>query len=541
MPTYDVTSPDGKKYRVTAPEGAAQEQIIAYAREKMTPQEPQPDSFTQTARDDSTMQNIAAGAGGVVAGIPLGVRQILGKDKPGEVEEWKRSMAGLWSTPGGKIGTVLGGVGTMAPAAFIPGVNTAVGGAALGAVSGLVQPVAEGESRAMNTAIGGVTGGLAQAGVNKLGTVLANRATAKAAELAAEKTQNAVRDATVQEARAAGFVIPPNQINPGKTSALNRLAEGVSGKIQTAQAAAIKNEPVAANIAKRELGLPEDLPLSLDAVKTVRNVAGEIYKVVKSAGPVQSDDAFARAMNGTVGEYRGLIADFPSQANPQIEALITDLSKPQFNSSSMVELVKRLRNDGFKNIKAMEPEKVALGRVQLGAQEALEDLMERNLAAQGAGDLVQVFRNARTLIAKTYTVEKAIEPSTGKLVMSKIGKEYSKGRPLSGGLATIGKFAEAFPRAAQNVNSSMPGLSPLDAAGSLLGAVATGSPLGAALPLARPITRSAILSDAWQNAVSKTPKYELSRLDELLPMLLKKPMAGLLGASQVPTLLGSPQ
>ena len=502
---------------------------------------PAPDIFKQTAKEDSTLQNIAAGAGGVVAGIPLGIRQMMGKDKPGEVDEWKRAMAGLWSTPGGKIGTVAGGVGTMAPAAFIPGANTAAGAAALGAVNGLVQPVGQGESRALNTVVGGAVGGLSQAGVNAIGSALTKRAANKAATLAAEKVQNATRDATVQEARAAGFVIPPNQIHPGRTSALNRLAEGVSGKIQTAQAAAIKNEPIAASIVKRELSLPEDVPLSVDAVKTVRRTAGEIYKVMKSVGTFQADDDYARAVtNNVLGEYRAIVAEFPSQANAQIESLANDLAKQQFKSAPMVELVKRLRFDGFKNIKSTDPEKVALGHVQLSAQDALESLMERDLVRQGVGDLARVFRDARTLIAKTHTVENAIESSTGKLVMSKIGKEFSKGRPLTGGLATIGRFAEAFPKAAQNVNSSMPGLSPLDAAGGLLGALATGSPLGAALPLVRPLTRGAILSNTWQNAVSKTPTYELGALDKMMPELLKKPMVGLLGASQVPALFGSP-
>lgn len=35
MPTFDVTSPDGRKFRVNAPEGATQDQIIAYAQANM--------------------------------------------------------------------------------------------------------------------------------------------------------------------------------------------------------------------------------------------------------------------------------------------------------------------------------------------------------------------------------------------------------------------------------------------------------------------------------------------------------------------------
>jgi hypothetical protein len=540
MPTFDVTSPDGKKYRVTAPEGATQEQIIAYAQAQTAPQEPQPDAFAQTAKDDGFLRNVPAAAGGVVAGIPLGIRQMLGKDNPGEVDEWKRSMEGLWSTPGGKVGTVLGGVGVAAPAMFVPGANTALGAAAVGAGMGAVQPVGDGESRALNTVIGGATGGLAQAGVNKLGTVLANRATAKSAELAAEKAQNAVRDATIQEARQAGYVIPPTQVAPNRAGTLNRLAEGLSGKIQTAQAAAIKNQTVTDALAKKALGLPEDVPLSMESLKAVRSAAGEVYKVVKAAGTMQADDDFARAMSGVTGEYSALVNDFPSQSNGQINSLIQDLSKPTFQSSSMVELVKRLRSDGFQNLRAMEPEKKALGRIQLGAQNALEDLMERNMEQVGAGELAQVFRNARQLIAKTHTVENALEASTSKVVASKIGREFSKGRPLTGELATIGKFAEAFPKAAQNVNSSMPGLSPLDAAAGIMGSMATGSIAGAALPLARPLTRAALLSNTWQKSLAKTPDYSISELERLLPKLLKKPAVGLLGASQVPTLFGGP-
>ncbi len=37
MTTYNVTSPEGKKFRVTAPEGATQEQILAYAQKNMPP------------------------------------------------------------------------------------------------------------------------------------------------------------------------------------------------------------------------------------------------------------------------------------------------------------------------------------------------------------------------------------------------------------------------------------------------------------------------------------------------------------------------
>lgn len=43
MPTYDITSPDGKTFEVTAPEGATQDQVLAYAKQQFSTQAaPQP-------------------------------------------------------------------------------------------------------------------------------------------------------------------------------------------------------------------------------------------------------------------------------------------------------------------------------------------------------------------------------------------------------------------------------------------------------------------------------------------------------------------
>jgi hypothetical protein len=53
MPSYEVTSPDGKKWVVDAPEGATQEQVLSYAKAQWSakPQEPQaPQASVQMGR-----------------------------------------------------------------------------------------------------------------------------------------------------------------------------------------------------------------------------------------------------------------------------------------------------------------------------------------------------------------------------------------------------------------------------------------------------------------------------------------------------------
>jgi hypothetical protein len=68
-----------------------------------------PDIYKQTAERDSNGTNLLAAIGGAMKAPYLGVKQMLGKTDPGEIEDYKRSMEGLWSTPAGKIGTVAGG------------------------------------------------------------------------------------------------------------------------------------------------------------------------------------------------------------------------------------------------------------------------------------------------------------------------------------------------------------------------------------------------------------------------------------------------
>lgn len=65
MPTYVVTAPDGKEYEVTAPEGATQDEVLAYARANFGKQEP--------SRGSSILRQLgltARAAGTAVTALP---------------------------------------------------------------------------------------------------------------------------------------------------------------------------------------------------------------------------------------------------------------------------------------------------------------------------------------------------------------------------------------------------------------------------------------------------------------------------------------
>jgi hypothetical protein len=366
----------------------------------------------------------------------------------------------------------------------------------------------------------GLTYGFGKAGEWGAGK-LAEKSGQRAAERASIPPAPSAQDETVRELMAAGLKLPPDQINP---SPVNRVLTGLAGKANTQQGMAIANEPKLVAIAKQELGIPESAELTKGTIAGVRNQASGVYTELKKFGTFKADAEYAPALQGLTQEYRALAAEYPEMANTTIDALVKMVSRPEFKSAPTVDLVKRLRYDARANFKAFDnPEKKALAQVQRGIADALEDLMDRNLAAAGQAGFLEKFRAARTLIAKTHTVEDALEESTGKIVASKV-KGYT-----TGGLRTIQKAHEAFPKSVQNINTPMPGINPLDFLAGLVGGQAGGVGMGLGIPLVRPLTRAGITSDAYQKGLMGGGKsadlFELMARD---PEKMKR-LGGLLG------------
>ena len=75
----------------------------------------------------------------------------------------------LMKTGAGLAGNVAGNLAMLLPTAFVPGANTYSGATAIGALSGLLSPVATGESRTTNTVLGAGAGLGGQAIANTIG------------------------------------------------------------------------------------------------------------------------------------------------------------------------------------------------------------------------------------------------------------------------------------------------------------------------------------------------------------------------------------
>jgi hypothetical protein len=91
---------------------------------------------------------------------------------------------------------------------------------------------------------------------------------------------------------------------------------------------------------------------------------------------------------------------------------VESLKSPSFDAAAAVEKIKQLRtaaDDGFRS------GNTDIARASRSAAKALEDALEGHLQTIGQPDALQAFRQARQQIAKTYTVEKALNPASGSI------------------------------------------------------------------------------------------------------------------------------
>jgi len=245
-----------------------------------------------------------------------------------------------------------------------------------------------------------------------------------------------------------GYVVPPATIKP---SIRNIALESVGGKQATEQTARATNQQVTNKLANRTLGLPETREITRDTLEQVRDEAGQVYEMVKSAGRIATDDDYKASLQGIRANIEKIREDFPKAnvaASKEIKDLVDSLDVPEFDTNSGMEYLKQLRNEAADNLASLdEPTRKALGRAQREAAEALEEMIFRQLRNAGQGDLAQRFDNARRQIAKSYTVQAALDEGSGSVDAMKLAQILNKGKPLSPELELAARMGGSFPRA----------------------------------------------------------------------------------------------
>lgn len=530
MPIYSISAPDGNTYKIEGPAGASQEQVQA----EVLKQHPNAGKFpekgnmyTQSAEDivyspegiplttssygsaptgaaksaqqaltstTSLPLNIATGIAKVPAGVAQALSKLMGSnagDIPvnaiNQIEQGTQAQMGGAGKVASKIGSA---VGQTAP--FMAGGN-AIGqipsfaqkvgqGVKLGVLSGLATPEETGlseqdfiKAKGQNMALqGGLGGAFPVAGA--IGSKLAGmvRGTPLPPQMVA----------AVEKAREAGYTVPPTQAGGG---IINRALEGMAGKASTLQEASVRNQNVTNKLAVKSLGLPEETVLTPELLSNVRDEAGMAYDALKK---------------------------LPKKPAILADSTMNRAASSELNPAKMVEDLKIARKDaeGYYNAyaKSAHPEDLAKAKAFKSQATKLENQLEQYAEDMGKTDLLPKLREARQLIAKTYTVENAMNKTTGTVDAKELAKRLQKGKPMSEELKQVAEFAQAFPKAAQKpeIIGGTIGISPLDyAAATLTGGASmlagqgnetTGATTLAAL-LARPAARRMVLSPTMQN------------------------------------------
>ena len=313
------------------------------------------------------------------------------------------------------------------------------------------------------------------------------------------------RQQVAANAAEEGYVTPPSV--RGEAGAAG-LAEGLGGKIKTGQQAIETNQVVTNRLASRAVGLPEEVPVTIDVLQGIRTQAGQAYEAVRGVGQVFTDTAFRRDLSAATARFRSAAKDFPELAKSEIIDIVDGLRVAEFDAASGIDAISLLRNRGDVAFRGGDK---ALGNAYRAAAESIETVMERHLGRGGDPALVDGFRQARQQIAETYSVQEALQGRiTGEVSATQLAAQLKKGNPLTGDLRTIADFANTFPSISRLFTGTAQAFSPLDLAvgGTSAGIAGTAFALGAGpaglIPLAgtiaRPLLRRAALSDVARRA-----------------------------------------
>ena len=245
-----------------------------------------------------------------------------------------------------------------------------------------------------------------------------------------------------------GYVVPPATIKP---NVRNVALESIGGKQATEQTARMVNQQVTNKLANRTLGLPETREITQDSLEQVRDEAGKVYEVVKNAGRIAADADYKAGLQKMRAEISEIMSDFPDAdvaAAGDIDKLIKSLDVADFDAKSGMAFLKQLRNEAADNLAALDdPTRKALGRAQRSAAENLEEMVFRHLDKIGQGGLAKQFDNARRQIAKSYTIQAALDEGSGSVDAMKLSQILNKGKPLSPELELAARMGGSFPRA----------------------------------------------------------------------------------------------
>lgn len=524
MAEYIITSPDGRKFRVSG-NGSAEDALAAF-QAQYTPTESGKQNLARTnpAEYDSSSpeyqakygptavpsgENFSAAVGRVPVEMWRGLKQmganvadafspsknlsdlVTGVDNSRsgqvqrEIDEARMRDAPLMKTKAGKAGSIVGGVGFGAPAMMIPGANTALGATLVGAGIGGVQPVASGESRFANTALGGA-GGLAGYGLGQLVSKVASRAPTSSSSSASSANVNATPGTAASGASVNGSVNASGKMAPsmgtvgpdpsaGLNSAMNRAmtaGKDLGFKTTPGQAtgsralqqleAKLESQPMTSGpfnslksgnqstmnkVFAKALGESSDV-LDDATVGKFLSRADKVYEDVADDAIRQIDaNGFLGKLSQVEAETEGLIPGGVAE-HPLVKRLIDYAAKGEVTGQQAQQLRSQIGKAAQQQMTTQSGNR-ELGKALFEVQDIADDWLAQGLSGDRLKSLNAVRQQYRAF--RLMTKAGAINPSSGNVSGAKLANTLSRadekgflaGRNQSD-LYNAARFAQAF-------------------------------------------------------------------------------------------------
>lgn len=333
--------------------------------------------------------------------------------------------------------------------------------------------------------------------VQAVPSLLLDGAVPKGARAAVEapKPVPTPREIAQKTATDAGFKLTPTQVG----NKVGAVAEGMTGQAKLERSLSLKNAPRVNELAATEIGLPEGTKtITQGDLTRLKVAANKPYSELAKTGSRKVSDEFRQEV-AAIGDKSG-----GKSFEGDTPATITNMKEfygniTKFSAEDAVNKIRKLRRDGYANKSGKyDPEKAAIGDVQLGIADALDNELARHADTLGKPELVANYKAARVQLAKIASVENALRGSDVSALA--LARSQKNGAPLSGNLKTIADSASEFEKAFQEVRKirDQNPLSVVDAAIGVGGAAATLNPALTAAVLARPSVRGFLASDTYQ-------------------------------------------
>jgi hypothetical protein len=329
-----------------------------------------------------------------------------------------------------------------------------------------------------------------------------------AEELNKLKAQNATMDATIKQSLDAGYTIPRSLYNP---SALSNTLESVGGKAATLQDAAKRNQARTNDLAKQYLGLPEDVAFSKQLINDLKISKSAPYKQAEQLPSGVVGQSTTKSMGTGKSTTKDIVKDgksLVSEINEAREAAQGYWADARTGSN---------RNESKRLAKAKQDE-----------VSNLESQLETLAKINNMPDLVQNLRQSRVELAKIYSIDRALNTSTGDVIAADLRNQWIKDAPFTKEAKAIAEFGDAFPTISREGSKvPNPEVSQTKAIVSYLaggggagtGAVLGGPPgaaIGALLGIAGPLTiPPAAKALALSKALQKQKTYKPGALQSL--------------------------